>query len=259
MFNKLQVTVLGSSSFLPTLRRSWTSLFLNLGGGDAVLVDAGSWRIMGFRKDVLYTKRIYITHNHPDHVGFIGALIRRMRRMRRTHPLKIVCPVNTVQIIHQIIRIFNHNKIPSFVQIQPFTPDIPCVIDWLSASRTEVRAAAACHTTLTAGYAFCQGDKRVIITPDTGPRCPTLLTMAQDANAWFHDSTFATGRLLSIRKGHSTPQNAGADAARANVDALILIHLSGIRLRNSRAIRAAVRLHFSGKLFIAKDNMTFNF
>ena len=259
MLNKLQVTVLGSSSFLPSLRRSWTSLFLNLGRGDAVLVDAGSWRLMSFRKDILYTKRIYITHNHPDHVGFIGALIRRMRRMKRTHPLKIICPTSTVQIIQQIIRIFNHNKVPNFVQIQSFRPDIPRTIDRLPDSKTEVRAAAACHTTLTAGYAFCQGDIRVIITPDTGPKCPTLLTMAQGATAWFHDSTFATGRLLSIRKGHSTPQNAGADAARANVKTLVLIHLSGIRLRNPRAIRAAVRLHFNGEIFIAKDDMTFNF
>ncbi|MFX1476245.1 MAG: MBL fold metallo-hydrolase [Promethearchaeota archaeon] len=255
----MQVTVLGSSSFFPSLRRSWTSLFLNLGGGDAVLVDAGSWRLMTFRADILHTNRVYITHNHPDHTGFIGALVRRMRRQNRTRPLTIFCPTDTVQRLHHFIRIFNHNKIPLFVQIHPFTPDIPRTIDHLSSSQTEVKAAAACHTTLTAAYAFCQGDKRIIISPDTGPRCPTLLTLARGANAWFHDCTFATGRLLSIRKGHSTPQNAGGDAARANVKALILIHISGLRLRNPRAIVAAARLHFNGEIYIAKDGMSFNF
>ncbi len=214
---------------------------------------------MGFRFDVLYTKRVYITHNHPDHTVFIGALIRRMRRTGRTHPLVIFCPTNTVQRLHQFIRIWNHNKIPSFVQIRAFTPGKPRTIDRLSSSKTEVKAAAACHTTLTAGYAFCQGDKRIIISPDTGPKCPTLLTMAQSANAWFHDCTFATGRLLSIRKGHSTPQNAGADAARANIQKLILIHISGLRLRNPQAIMAAARLHFNGDIVIARDEMTFTF
>ena len=80
--------------------------------------------------------------------------------------------------------------------------------------------------------------------------------MAQGADAWFHDCTFATGRLLSIRKGHSTPQNAGADAARANIKKLILIHISGLRLRNPRAILAAARLHFRGDILIARDKMT---
>jgi ribonuclease BN (tRNA processing enzyme) len=255
----LQVTVLGSSSFIPSIRRSWTSLFLNLGEGDAVLVDAGSWRLMSFRKDVLQTKRIYVTHNHPDHTGFIGALIRRMRRLDRTRPLTIFCPTNAFRSLHHFIRIFNLNKVPSFVKIRVFTPDVPRTIDYLSSSKTEVRMASACHTTLTAGYAFCQGDTRIVISPDTGPRCPTLLTLAQGANAWFHDCTFAIGRLLSIRKGHSTPQNAGGDAARANVKTLILIHISGLRLRNPRAVIAAARLHFSGEIFIAKDDMTFNF
>ncbi len=214
---------------------------------------------MSFRVDVLHTKRVYITHSHPDHTAFIGALVRRMRRLGRTDPLTIFCPTNTVQHLHQFIRLFNHNKIPSFVQIRPFKPAAPCTIDYLSSSKTEVKAAAACHTTLTAGYAFCQGDTRIIISPDTGPRCPTLLTLAQGATAWFHDCTFATGRLLSMRKGHSTPQNAGGDAARARVKTLILLHISGLRLRNPRAIMAAARLHFNGEIFIAKDDMTFTF
>lgn len=214
---------------------------------------------MSFRLDVLYTKRIYITHNHPDHTAFIGALIRRMRRLGRTHPLTIFCPTNAVRRLDQFIRIFNHNEVPSFVQVRAFTPGAPRTIDRLSSSKTEVKAAAACHTTLTAGYAFCQGDTRVIISPDTGPMCPTLLALAEGATAWFHDCTFATGRLLSIRKGHSTPQNAGADAARANVKTLILIHISGLRLRKTRAIMAAARLHFSGEIIIAKDDMTFTF
>lgn len=257
---KLQVTVLGSSSFVPTLRRSWTSFLIDLGKGDQVLVDAGSRRIMGFRRDILPVKYVYITHKHPDHIAFLGALILRMQRNNRTIPLTILCPPNAYQRLSSFIRFFNRHGSPSFVNVKVLTPGAPQKIGKFLASQTEVWAAASCHTTLTAAYAFKQGETKIVFAPDTAPSCKSLLALAEGATAFFHDCTFPIRRFtFARRKGHSNPEGAGFDAKRVNAENLILVHLSGHRSPNEKALIMGAQRYFNGKVFVAHDNDKFTF
>jgi ribonuclease BN (tRNA processing enzyme) len=215
---------------------------------------------MGFRRDVLPVKSVFVTHRHPDHIAFLGALILRMKRNKRTTPLNIICPPNAYQRIFSFIRFFNRQKPPDFVNIKVFTPGAPRKIDIFSASQTEVWAAASCHTTLTAAYAFQQGRTKIVIATDTAPNCPSLLALAQDATAFFHDCTFPVRRFtFARRKGHSNPEGAGNDAHRVGAKNLILVHLSGPRTMNKRALIAGAKRHFEGEVFVANDNSKFTF
>jgi len=256
----VQVTVLGSSSFVPTLRRSWTSFLIDMGKGDKVLVDAGSRRIMGFRRDILSVKYVYVTHKHPDHIAFLGALILRMQRNNRTIPLTILCPPNAYQRIFRFIRFFNRHGPPPFVKIKVLTPSTPQKITIFTASQTEVWSAASCHTSLTAAYAFKQGETKIVFAPDTAPSCKPLLALAKGATAFFHDCTFPVRRFtFARRKGHSSPEGAGFDARRVKAENLILVHLSSTRSLNEAALVAGAKRHFGGEVFIAHDNDKFTF
>ena len=256
----LRVTVIGSSSFVPTLLTSWSSFFVNLGKGDSVLVDAGSYRLLSIRKDVLNVKQILITHRHPDHTLFIGGLLRRMKRRKRTEPLTIISPPNAYHRLHQYIRYFNPGGVPSFATLRVFTPGNPRQIGYLPSSKTEILAAAACHTTTAIGYAVRQGNTKVVIAPDTTPNCPTLLKLAKNATAFFHDCTFPS-RLHSLarRKGHSSPEGCGYDAKQSDVENLVLIHLSRPRNPDVKKVVSGARSRFNGKIIVARDNATYDF
>ena len=251
--------MIGSSSLVPSLRRSWTSLLVEA-DGDRVLVDAGSWRLLCLRRDVLHVSRVYITHRHPDHSGFLGALIRRMKRQGRTSPLHIFHPSNASRRILRYIRIFNPHKLPSFLKFHSFKPGRPRLLDRLPHSGTEVWAASACHTTMTAAYSFNHQSTKIVIAPDTSPRCPPIIELARGATALFHDCTFSTRRLrLARRKGHSSPEGAGYDAAIAGVQTLILIHISGVRTLHEQNLITGAARHFPRTILVAHDNQTFIF
>jgi len=225
-----------------------------------VLVDAGSWRLLGLRRDVLKVSRVYITHRHPDHTGFLGVLLRRMMCQGRTKPLHLFYPTNASSRILHYIRLFNPRRLPPFLRFHPFKPAKPILLDRLPHSNTEVWTAAACHTTMTAAYAFHHLTTKVVIVPDTSPGCPTIIELARGATALFHDCTFSTRHLrLARRKGHSSPEGAGYDAARAGVHTLILTHISGVRTIQEQNIISGASYHFSGPIFVAHDNQSFTF
>ncbi len=256
----LQIEVLGSSSFLPTIKGSWSSFFINLGNGDRILIDAGTRRILGFRKDILDVSHIFITHRHTDHIMFLGALLERMKRNKRKKPLTIFCPVNAFYHIQMFIRFFNPRGVPGFVDFETYTPNDPEYLISFPKSNTEMWAAAACHTTMAAGYGIIQGKKKVVIVPDTRPNCKTLLALAKGARALFHDCTFPTAvHTFAFSKGHSSPEGAGVDAAKAGVQTLVLIHTSRVRARDQQTLIDGAARHFNGEIRVAADNTTFTF
>jgi ribonuclease BN (tRNA processing enzyme) len=256
----MRVEVLGSSSFVPTVKGSWSSFFVELGNDELLLIDAGTRRLLGFRRDVLRVNHVLITHRHPDHIMFLGALLRRMHRNKRTSPLTIFCPVNAYYHIQGFIRFYNPGGIPDFVTFQTFTPNDPEHLLTLPQSGTEVWTAATCHTTMAAAYALVQGNKKIVFAPDTTPNCASLLALAKGAKGFFHDCTFPTSfHTFAVAKGHSSPEGAGLDAHKAGVDSLILIHTSRVRALNQQTLITGAARYFNGEIHVAKDTSTFTF
>lgn len=254
------ITVIGSSSFVPTRRRTWTSLFFDLGNGDRVLVDAGSARLLRPCRDVLSVSHIYISHNHPDHTIFLGPLIRRMHRRNRRTPLTILCPTSAYPRVRFFIRLFNRCRIPDFVRFGVFAPGAPRRIGRFAGSKTQVWAASECHAVDAAAYAFLQGSTKVAIATDTRANCPSVIALAQGATALFHDATFPTraARMARVR-GHSSPEGAGIDATQAGAQTLVLTHVSDIRFPDERALIVGAQHHYKGRIVVAKDMETYEF
>jgi ribonuclease BN (tRNA processing enzyme) len=83
--------------------------------------------------------------------------------------------------------------------------------------------------------------------------CDEVVTLAQGASILFHEATTIDEPLV----GHSSARQAGAQAQRANVEKLVLVHLppNGV----TSALRSAAQSTFDGPVIVSKDFEKFRF
>ena len=73
----MKLTILGTGTIIPSLKRNASGYFLNI-GGDNVLVDCGS----GVLRQLIKAKinyndldYIFITHRHTDHIADLVSIL----------------------------------------------------------------------------------------------------------------------------------------------------------------------------------------
>ena len=76
------VNVIGSGTADPFLKRSKTSILLDLGKGDIVLIDTGSKRILEGVSEVLDVSRVYLSHWHHDHTAHLRNYFKRLEKQK---------------------------------------------------------------------------------------------------------------------------------------------------------------------------------
>lgn len=181
--------------------------------GDAtVLVDAGGdvskqlARIDGL--DTL--ERIYLTHEHPDHLWSLAGLVHCLRFTDRERPLTLAGPAPTLSRARE--------------SLEALDVSYPFEIDWreLDAEDGEdeiARWAPMDHSVPTLGYRV--GD--VTVLGDTRPT-PAIQRLAAGSSLLVHEATH-TDEERCHETGHATPADAGRAAAEADVDQLALVHI----------------------------------
>lgn len=98
---KFEVTILGSSAALPTLKRNSTSQFVTCNNKN-ILIDCGEGTQLQMRKfGVKFQKLniILISHLHGDHFFGLVGLLSTMRLLGRNANLTIICPEGLAEII----------------------------------------------------------------------------------------------------------------------------------------------------------------
>ena len=86
----MKLTILGTGTIIPSLKRNASGYFLNI-GGDNVLVDCGS----GVLRQLIKAKinyndldYIFITHRHTDHIADLVSILHSLHILRRVHNKK---------------------------------------------------------------------------------------------------------------------------------------------------------------------------
>lgn len=106
----IKLTIIGSGSAVPTLKRGVSSQFLNF-NERRILIDCGEGTQMQLRKFKVKFQRlnyIFISHLHGDHFLGIFGLLSSMSLLGRTSKLVIYAPAELKEIIqHQ----FNITKV----------------------------------------------------------------------------------------------------------------------------------------------------
>lgn len=247
-------------------------------GGEAWVVDCGNGVANQLAKAGMPLDRlgrIFITHNHSDHVADAGNLIELAWSSGLTTPVTVHGPPPIKAIVRDQLaalaydveaRIREEGRVPLAPLVSVDERSDPGVV--VRDGGTTVTSALVDHETVKPafGYRFDTPDRSIVISGDTHYSA-NLVALAKGADVLIHEAIYgpaiekmggenAPTLRDHLRRSHAIAEEVGLVATRAGVKKLVLSHLvpGGPQITDAMWI-AAVRKTYSGPLVVGRDLM----
>ncbi len=246
-----KVIILGSSNAVPSIDHENTHLVI-IGDERTLLVDCVSNPIVRLEQagvDYDDLTDIIITHFHPDHVSGVPLLLMDMWLMGRTKPLNIYGLHYTMDRLEDLMGFYGWADWPNFFSVGFYRLPEAEMAYVLDCDDFKISSSPVHHMIPTIGIRVeCKKtDKILAYSCDTEP-CEQTVRLAEGADILIHE---AAGAIY----GHSSAEQAGEIAARAEVGRLYLIHYPTGRYAKGDIAAEAART-YKGEIIVAKDFMT---
>uniref|UniRef100_A0A0K0FNB1 ribonuclease Z n=1 Tax=Strongyloides venezuelensis TaxID=75913 RepID=A0A0K0FNB1_STRVS len=254
-----EVTILGTSSAVPSKYRNVSSYLLKTSEKSLFLIDVGEsthsqlFSLYGpYQIDEILVniKACFMTHSHQDHInGLCNLIFKREEAFKRKNipyvPLVVTGPWNVKKYIVSYHTFF----IKMFHLIEFFTTghkseevDIS-KLDTLTVNMEErisshlynakdwnlvsIKAVPVKHVGFCNGYVFTDTNgRRFVFSGDTMP-CETLIKEGRDADVLIHEATFEDyHKDEASRKRHSTMEQAVTVGEKMCAKYTLLTHFS---------------------------------
>jgi ribonuclease Z len=245
-----KVIILGSSNAIPTPEHENTHMVV-VGRERTVMVDCVSNPIVRLEQAGVNFHELtdlVLTHFHPDHVSGVPLLLMDMWLMGRKKQLNVYGLHPTLDRIEDLMGFYGWADWPNFYPVafcrlpgQEMTTVLDC-------ADFRVIASPVRHLLPTVGLRFESKDhgKVMAYSCDTEP-CPQVVRLAQGADVLIHEAAGAA-------RGHSSAEQAGEIASRAEAAALYLIHYPTGKFAKGDLVSEAQR-HYPGPVRLAEDFM----
>ena len=247
-----KVIILGSSNAVPTKGHENTHLAV-IGEKRAILVDCVSNPVVRLEEagiDFNSLTDIIITHFHPDHVSGVPLLLMDMWLMGRTKPINIYGLHFTMDRLEQLMGFYGWAEWPNFFPVAFYRlpeAELSFVMD---NEEFKIVSSPVHHMVPTIGIRVeCKTTNKILAySCDTEP-CEQTVGLADGADILIHEAGGAS-------YGHSSAEQAGEIATKAEAGMLYLIHYPSGRFSKGD-IAAEARKTYQGEVVVAKDFMTF--
>lgn len=251
-----EIILLGTGAALPGSDRENTYLVVQ-GKQSALLVDcAGSpvHRLARARVGLDQIDDMILTHDHADHLYGFPIFIMDLWLAGRKKELNVFGLAPTLQTAQALLATFQADTWENLFPINYCTISADQIELILITPEFTVSATTSVHYVPTVSIRImCKDSGRTIVySSDTTPSDP-LIELARGSDILFHEATF----LDKSTAGHTNAFQAGAQAERAQVKKLVLLHLPPDV--DPKAWRAAARTHFHGPVRVARDLDRFAF
>lgn len=246
-----KIIILGSSNAVPSIDHENTHLVI-VGKERTILVDCVSTPVVRLEQagvDFNDLTDIIITHFHPDHVAGVPLLLMNMWLMERTKPINIYGLHHTLDRLEDLMGFYGWSEWPDLFQIGFFRlPEAEMAVV-LDCDDFKISSSPVQHIIPTIGIRVESkaSNKVIAYSCDTEP-CEQTVRLAESADILLHDTH-------GDSFGHSSAEQAGEIAAKAEVGKLYLIHYPTGRFAKGD-IAAQARRTYKGEVVVATDFMT---
>jgi len=252
--NDISVTILGSGTCVPSLRRSSCAVLIKI-KDSALLLDSGPGtmrRLLETGTEIFDISFLFYSHLHPDHTGELVPFLFANKYpdgQKRKIPLTIVAGKG--------FSAFHNGLRTVYGQWIELAPGLLNIVELDNTDRDTRRypdftvdSMPVEHNAESIAYRITSLDgTSVVYSGDTG-YSSNLIILARDADIFICESAFPDGLGVS---GHLTPSLAGEIATQADVRKLILTHF--YPECDKTDIEKECRKTYAGPLVLAEDLM----
>jgi ribonuclease BN (tRNA processing enzyme) len=250
----IAVTIMGSGTCVPSLRRSSCSVLMET-GGEKLLFDAGAGtlrRMLECGVSIFDISCIFFSHFHPDHtaelVPFLFATKYSEYKPRNT-PLTLIAGKGFSAFYQALKRAYGawielDKGSLSVVEMSTQTPDR------LEFGPFSISTRPAAHNPESLSYRVASPSGYSVVYSGDTDYCENLITLAADAQVLICECSHADEEKV---QGHLSPSLAGEIATSANVQKLVLTHF--YPRCDGFDIEKECRKTYKGELVLAEDLM----
>ncbi len=221
-----QVTILGSGTCVPSVKRSASAVMIATGRA-VIVMDCGPGtmrRLTETGTDVTDVTHVFFSHFHPDHTGELATFIFANKYPdpgRRRKPLTFTAGKGFTAFFENYKSVYGRwIELPpehfSLVELDGADSNVREFSDFSVAARP------VAHNPESLAYKITGADGKTIVYSGDTDFSENLVELARGADLLICESAFPHEYKVP---GHLTPPEAGLIAARAGVKSLVLTHL----------------------------------
>ena len=256
--DKLSVTILGSGTCVPSLKRSSCSALMRT-GDNILLFDSGVCtmrRLLEAGVEIFDVSFIFYSHFHPDHTGELAPFLFSNKYpdgSRRKKPLTLVAGNGFLKFYKHLKLVYGHwieldTNLLNIVELDNTNHDMRRFDNF------KVESIPVEHNPESIAYRITGSDGISVVYSGDTDFSDNLVILSKDADLLICES--ALPDELKV-KGHLTPSLAGEIAKRANVRKLVLTHF--YPECDQADVEKECRKTYSGPLVLAEDLIKIEF
>ena len=250
----ITVTILGSGTCVPSLKRSSCSISLQI-NRSTLLIDSGPGtmrRLLEANTTIFDLDFIFYSHFHPDHSAELVPLIFATKYpdgSRRKTPLTIIAGRGFDEFFAGLKSVYGQ-----WIELAPG------MLETLVLSNTaldshrfrdfRIESAPVEHNKESIAYRITSADGHSVVYSGDTDYSENLVTLSAKADLLICECAMPDDKGVA---GHLTPSMAGEIATRAEVAKLVLIHF--YPECDQADIENQCRKTYSGELLLAEDLM----
>jgi len=245
----MEVTIIGSGTCVPTIRRGSPGIFLHI-GESKLLLDTGPGTLRTLSKLNIAINEVDLliySHFHPDHTAELVPFIfaSKYSFSPRKRDLRIIGPKGLKEFYRKLKDVYGKWITPELFSIEW----IELQEDRIEFEAFSILSLPLSHTEEAIGIRIEREGKSIVYSGDTD-YCTNIVKLSKDCSLLILECSLPDHMKV---EGHLTPSLCGKIAKESNAEKLLLTHL--YPPCDEEDIIFFVKRYYNGPIIIAEDMM----